>query len=170
METPSYIRSLILPSNGQKAVTRRVWSIDLMMVWLPFLTSTNVMGETAITPDALGAPLRLASNSDGSVKFSKSGRPVMRVAKEIADTVRLVRENFTASLISYANGVLADNPEGFKAQLETATKAGEPIVNSDRHNLEQAVALANAEAIRLAERQAKADAKAKGREGALVTA
>jgi len=170
METPNYIKSLILPSNGQKPVTRRVWSIDLMIVWLPFLNATNVMGETVIAPDALGAPLRLAYASDGSVKFSKSGRPVMRVAKEIADTVRLVRENFTASLISYANGVVADKPEEFKAHLQTAQKAGEPIVNSDRHNLEQAIAQAQAEAVKEAEKKARVEAKAKEREGALVTA
>jgi len=170
METPSYIKSLILPTNGQKPVTRRVWSIDLMLVWLPFLNATNVMGETAITPDALGAPLRLAYASDGSVKFSKSGRPVMRVAKEIADTVRLVRENFTASLISYANGVLADKPEEFKAHLQTAQLAGEPIANSDRHNLEQAIAQAQAEAVKEAEKKARADTRARGKAEVLVTA
>jgi len=139
METPNYIKSLLMP-NGKKSRGRRVWSIDLETVWLPFFTATNTMGDTAIPADALGAPLRLAYDQDGSVKFSKTGRPVTKVAKDIADNVRLVRDNFTASLLSYANGVITENPEGYKAQVEQARQAGEPIVNRDRQNLDQAIA------------------------------
>src|SRR3990172_124444 len=36
METPSYIKSLLIP-NGKKPAGRKVWSIDLETVWLPFL-------------------------------------------------------------------------------------------------------------------------------------
>ena len=66
MDTPNYIRSLLMP-NGNKPRGRRVWSIDLESVWLPFLTATNTVGDTAIPVDALGAPLRLAYNAVGSV-------------------------------------------------------------------------------------------------------
>ena len=41
------------------------------------------MGDTAIPSEALGAPLRLGYNKDGTVKFSNSGKPVIRVAKEL---------------------------------------------------------------------------------------
>ena len=160
METPQYIKSLLIP-NGKKPAGRRVWSIDLETVWLPFFTSTNVMGETAIPSDALGAPLRLAYNADGSVKFSKTGRPVTKVAKEIADSVRLVRENFTASLLSYANGIMTENPDGYKAEIDKARQAGEPIVNRDRQNLEQAIAKLREQ--ELAEAMAQAEAKSKGK-------
>jgi septum formation inhibitor MinC len=160
METPNYIKALLIP-NGHKPKGRKVWSIDLETVWLPFYTATNTMGETHISPDALGAPLRLGYDADGSVKFSKTGRPVVKVAKELSDNIRLVRENFSASLISYANGVIAENPEGYKEQVEQARQAGEPIVKKDNERLQQALAkkveeeLAKAKADELAKAQAQ---------------
>jgi len=160
MDTPNYIKSLLLP-NGNKPRGRRVWSIDLESVWLPFLTATNTMGDTAIPVDALGAPLRLAYNADGSVKFSKAGRPVTKVAKEVADSVKLIRDNFTAGLVAYAGAVIADKPEDYKAQVELAREAGEPIIAKDRANLDKAIANAMVEAV--AETEVKAKAKARGR-------
>ena len=165
-DTPSYITSLLTPSNGQKARSRKVWSIDLEQVWLPFFHATNVVGETHLPPDALGAPLRLAYNLDGSVKFSKAGRPVMRVAKDLNETIRLVRDNFTANLVGYSSQVVADMPDQFKHQLEVAHKAGQPIINADKRELTKAVARANAEAIR----EAKQEAKAPDKVPALATA
>lgn len=160
METPNYIKALLMP-NGRKPTGRRVWSIDLEMVWLPFFTATNTMGDTHISPDALGAPLRLAYQADGSVKFSKTGRPVTKVAKDLSDNIRLVRENFTAGLINYANGVIAENPDGYKAQVEVARKAGEPIIRKDKQNLEQALAEAMEQAIAEAEGKGEVKAEAK---------
>jgi len=162
METPQYIKSLLMP-NGKQPKGRRVWSIDLETVWLPFFTATNTMGETEIPADALGAPLRLAYEADGSVKFSKTGRPVTKVAKEIGDSVKLVKENFTASLLAYANGVIAENPDGYKAQVEKARRAGDPIVSRDRQNLEKAIAKLHEQEIAeaIAETQPKGKGKAK---------
>ena len=145
MKTPQYIKALLKP-NGTKPAGRKVWSIDLESVWLPFLTATNTMGDTAIPHDCLGAPLRLAYNGDGSVKFSKSGRPVIKVAKDIQDNVRMVRENFVASLQAYAHSVAHENPEGYKAEVEASAKAGLPIVERDKEALEAAISL-QAEAI-----------------------
>lgn len=146
METPSYVKALLRP-NGNKPAGRRIWSIDLEQVWLPFFTATNTMGDTAIPHDALGAPLRLAYDSDGSVKFSKTGRPVVKVAKEIADGVKMVRENFVAGLKAYANGIITECPEGYKAQVEASIKAGKPIVEADKLALVNALAaLAKAQA------------------------
>ena len=156
METPSYIKSLLIP-NGKKPAGRKVWSIDLETVWLPFFTATNTMGDTRIAPDALGAPLRLAYAPDGSVKFSKSGRPVIAVSKEIAQNVRLVRENFVAGLQDYANAVVTENPDGYKAMVEMAGKAGQPILTTDRRNLDKAMADRMEEAIAEAEANAEAD-------------
>ena len=138
VETPSYIKALLIP-NGKKPAVRKVWSIDLETVWLPFFTASNVVGDTRIPAEALGAPLRLAYDTDGSVKFSKTGRPITKVVKEIADSVRMVRENFTASLLAHANGVITDNAEGYKAQVEMAKKAGEPILTKDKENLQEAM-------------------------------
>jgi hypothetical protein len=114
------------------------------------------MGDTAIPADAMGAPLRLGYNADGSVKFSKTGRPVTKVVKDIADSVRLVKDNFTAGLLAYANGVITDNPDGYKAQIELAREAGEPIIAKDRANLDKAIANAMVEAVAEAEVKAKA--------------
>ena len=61
------------------------------------------------------------------MRFSQTGRPVIRVAKELSDNVRLVRANFEANLISYTGSVMNDNTEAYKAQLEQSNKAGAPI-------------------------------------------
>jgi hypothetical protein len=140
METPTYIKALLRPNGKAKPQGRRIWSIDLETVWLPFFTATNTMGDTAIPAEALGAPLRLAYDPDGEVKFSKTGRPVIKVVKDIADSVRLVRENFVAGLMTYANGVATESPEGYKAQVQASMEAGKPIVEKDRQALEDAFA------------------------------
>ena len=158
-DTPNYIKSLLIP-NGNKPRGRRVWSLDLESVWLPFFTATNLQSDTAIPLDALGAPLRLAYAQDGSVKFSKSGRPVVRVAKPIADSVKLVRENFAANLVAYAEGVAQDNPEGFEAIQKSAHEAGEPIATQDRANMSKAIAEAMEKSIAEAKAEARKAPKA----------
>ena len=150
METPNYIKTLLLP-NGKKPAGRKVWSIDLEMVWLPFFTATNVMGDSHLAPDVIGAPIRLAYDPDGSVKFSKAGRPVTKVVKDLSDSIRLVRENFTAGLLSYAQAVVTEKPEDYKAEIDRASKAGEPIANKDRASLDKALKLRQEKAIAEAE-------------------
>ena len=178
MESPNYIKRLLIPSI-QKPRGRKVWSIDLEQVWLPFFTATNTQGDTAIPVDALGCPLRLGYDKAGAVRFSQAGRPIIRVAKEIADSVRLVRDNFTANLLNYAGSVIKDNGDGYKAQVALARKAGEPIIQHDRQQLNLALearakaeAEAVAKAVTVAEAVAKAEAvKSKSRpERELVTA
>jgi len=166
-DTPNYIKSLLLP-NGKKPTGRRVWSLDLESIWLPFFTATNLQSDTAIPLDALGAPLRLAYAQDGSVKFSKSGRPVVRVAKPIADSVKLVRENFAANLVAYAEGVAQDNPKGYDALHKKAIKAGQPIATADRANLDRAIAEAMEKS--MAEAEAPQAPEAPKQERVAVTA
>jgi hypothetical protein len=43
MEIPNYIAALLQPQT-QKPTGRKVWSIDLETVWLPFFHATNVAG------------------------------------------------------------------------------------------------------------------------------
>ena len=168
METPNYIKALLMP-NGKKPTGRRIWSLDLETIWQPFLFATNLMGETAIPLDALGAPLRLAYAQDGSVKFSKSGRPVIRVAKPIADSVKLIRDNFAANLAAYAEGVAEVNPNGYEALKKKASKAGHLIATTDRVNMEKAIAEAMAKSLAEAETEAPAEAP-KAEEKTPVTA
>ncbi len=128
--TPSYISALVKPLPGRGS-DRRAWSIPLAGVWLPFFTATNTAGETAIEAEVLGAPLRLQHEKDGTPKFSQNGKPVIRIVKELADQIRIVRENFTAGLLSYAQSVQKAMPNEFKAQVEVAQKAGETIITQD---------------------------------------
>ena len=73
METPNYIKSLVTP-NTKQPQGRKVWSIDLQQVWLPFFTATNTMGDTAIPSEAIGCPLRLGYDKAGQVRFSQAGK------------------------------------------------------------------------------------------------
>lgn len=125
-DTPGYISALLQP-RPQATADRRAWSIPVFGVWVPFFTATNTEGQTHISAEALGAPVRLAKDSDGSVKFGKSGRPVLKLVKELGDQVKLVRDNFTAGLVSYAEGVMRAMPDAYKAQAEAARKKGEAI-------------------------------------------
>ena len=153
--TSTYIKALVTPQAKQGSNSRKVWSIDLETVWLPFFTATNTMGDTSLPSEALGAPLRLGYNKDGTVKFSNAGKPVIRVAKELSDSVKMVRENFVAGLQAYANGVATENPDGFKAQIAKSVEAGMPILTRDNSSLKDAYAKIVAE-------QIEAELKAKG--------
>ena len=165
-ETPNYIKTLLMPTT-KAPQGRRAWSIDLESVWLPFFTATNTMGDTAIPHDALGCPLRLAFDKDGSVKFSRNGRPVTRIAKPIAQSVSLVRENFVANLKQYAQGVADSRTEEYAQQIELQREAGEPIIRHDKAELDKAIRLqvekAMAEAQEQAQQKAEAEAPAEHR-------
>ena len=87
---------------------------------------------------------------------AKTGRPVMKVAKELQDNVRMVGENFIAGWLAYAKAVREANPEGYKAEIAKAQEAGRPIIEKDRQALEQALAI-------LAEAQAEAATKAEAK-------
>ena len=136
---PAYITSLLKPTTS-KARERRAWSIPLETVWIPFFTATNTEGLTAIAHEALGAPLRLAYNKDSSPKFGNNGRPVVRVAKELAEQVRLVRENFQATLQNFSMQVRESNPEGYTQEIRLNAEAGNPIVENDNKAIEKAMA------------------------------
>jgi len=112
------------------------------------------MGDTAIPLDALGCPIRLSYDKDGSVKFSKSGRVVTKVVKPIADSVTLIRQNFVANLQQYAEQVATDREEDYAKQIEMATIAGKPIIAHDRIQLDKAIQLQLEEAMRQAEAEA----------------
>jgi hypothetical protein len=119
--------------------------------WLPFFHSTNLEGQTKISLEALGAPLRLGYNPDGSVRFSKAGRPIIRIVKDISDNVRLVRENFVAGLQSYAHEVITANTEAYNKQVAEAVKAGKPIIERDSNELVKAMSKAVEQAVNAVE-------------------
>ena len=157
--TPNYIRTLLTPST-KAPQGRKAWSIDLETVWLPFLTATNTMGDTAIPHDALGCPLRLAYDKDGSVRFGRTGRPVTRIAKPIAQTVSLVRENFVANLKDYASQVAESHTQEFNTQIALQREAGEPILQHDKAEMDKAIQLQVELAMIEAEKHQQAEASA----------
>jgi hypothetical protein len=165
--TPNFIKTLV-KANG-KGSGRKVWSVDLETVWLPFFTATNTMGDTRIPHEALGAPLRLTYNPDGSVKFSKAGRPVIKVAKDISDNVKLVRENFIAGLQNYASTVINENTEAYKEQVKLCTEAGAPLQAHDKDKLDEAMEKIVQQAIDEAETHEHSHSETESKEKELVT-
>jgi len=125
-----YIQNLLQPVPS-KTQDRRVWGVELYGVWIPFFTATNAEGVSAIPAEALGAPLRLQKNQDGTPKFTKSGRPQLRVVKEVATQVRIVKENFVAGIRNYADAIAEKMPDQYQATVDTNKKAGEPITDKD---------------------------------------
>ena len=147
---PTYISNLLKPPASTPSNDRKVWSMPLNGVWLPFFTATNVTGTSAISADVLGAPLRLAREQDGTPKFSNRGKPVIRVVKELSDQIKIVRENYMAGLVQFAATVQKAMPEEYKAQVKAAHEAGAPIMEKDVEDLtvymEALAAAANAAA------------------------
>lgn len=160
-----YIKSLVTPTPKAQS-GRKVWSLDLTQVWLPFFTATNATGDTNIPASAIGAPLRLSYDKTGQPRFSQAGRPVIRVAKELADSVKMVRDNFTANLIAYAGKVADEKPDAIASVIQSAKIAGEPIQRYDNAQLSRAMLARQKEA---EEAQAEEEAKT-GKEAELVTA
>jgi hypothetical protein len=138
MNVPNYITTLLQPT-ASRPTGRRVWSIDLETVWVPFFTATNTVKATAIPSEALGAPLRLAYDKDGEVRFTKSGRPSLKVATEVAANVRMVRENFVANLQSFTGKVMGQEKDAYKAEVEAAQVAAQPIVAKMKDDLNLAL-------------------------------
>ena len=128
--TPNYVSALLMPHAEAKS-DRRVWSVPLLGVWVPFFTATNAAGETDISSDVIGAPIRLQRNQDGTPKFSKNGKLVLRTVKELSDQIRLVRDNFTFGLMAYTENIRKTMPAEYKAQVEAAENAGAPIIKGD---------------------------------------
>jgi len=136
---PNYIATLLQPLPVKAPRGRKVWSIDLEGVWVPFFTATNTVKATAIPSEALGAPLRLAYDKDGEVKFTKSGRPSLKVVSELATQIRIVRENFVANLQSFTGQVVRKAKDAYKAEVEASRKAAEPILAKMDEDLQLAV-------------------------------
>jgi hypothetical protein len=137
----NYISGLVKANKTEKKQARKSWSIDLESVWLPFFNATNATGETAISNEALGVPLRLSTDKDGMVKFAKDGKPRITIVKELSDTIKCVRENFVAGLQSYAHDVASsdDTKQAYNDQIEANLRASKPIVKAEQKKLKEAI-------------------------------
>jgi hypothetical protein len=133
----NYMVALLAPVS-KTAGSRRAWGIAVEDVWVPYFTATNVKGITHLEPDVLGKPLRLAKNKDGSVRFSDSGRPVMRMAKDLNTQISVARDNFVASLQAYTGMVMEERPEDYKDEVELAQAAAIPIFQKEASDIQEA--------------------------------
>ena len=140
-ESPDYIKALLTPPTSGGS-SRRAWSIDVESTWVPFFTATNVMGETTLPDEVLGAPIRLAKSPDGDVRFTKTGRPIMRVAPELNAQIGIVRENFVAGLQAYTGSVMEERPDAYGVQVAAQQAVGNPLTEQDGSDVLAAVEMA----------------------------
>lgn len=127
MLTLEDVKSMTTPQL-KKGGDKRAWSIAVESTWVRFYTATNVKGFTHIPSDVLGAPTRLARDKDGSIKFSKAGRPVTRVHPVLAEQVRVARQNYEADLLDFAGSIASEMPDAYKAEVESAQPAAQPVL------------------------------------------
>ncbi len=135
-KSPSYISALVTPGPGSNS-GRKSWSIDVESIWVPFFTATNAMGDTNISPETLGAPIRLATDKAGAVRFSPNGRPSLRIAPDLTKQIRIVRENFVASLQQYTGTVIEENGDAYRSQVEANQAAATPFLEQDTKLLQE---------------------------------
>ena len=135
-KSPSFISALVTPGPGA-ASGKKSWSVDVESVWVPFFTATNAQGDTNVSPETLGAPIRLAVDKAGVVRFTANGRPSMRIAPELTQQIRVVRENFVASLVNYTGTVIEENGDAYKAQVERNQAAATPLLEQDSKMLQE---------------------------------
>lgn len=150
-DSNSWIKSLVQPMPSKTVLTRRVKGFDVDML-VNFALAQNVEGNTNIPLDAIGAPYRLATAKDGTVKFSQAGRPSIRIAKPIVAFGTMIHQNIVAGIMAETSRVFTEKEAEVKAMAEAASKVGAPIIAADEK------LLATAEAALL---KAAADAKAK---------
>ena len=135
-KSPSFISALVTPGPGSNS-GRKSWSIDVESVWVPFFTATNAMGDTNIAHETLGAPIRLATDKAGAVRFTPNGRPALRIAPDLSQQIRVVRENFIASLQNYTGTVIEENADAYRSQVEANQAAATPLLEQDAKMLQE---------------------------------
>ncbi len=135
-KSPSFISALVTPGPGSNS-GKKSWSIDVESVWVPFFTATNAQGDTDVSPETLGAPIRLATDKAGAVRFTPTGRPSMRIAPELSQQIRVVRENFVASLQNYTGTVIEENGDAYRHQVERNQAAATPLLEQDTKMLQE---------------------------------
>jgi hypothetical protein len=142
MTITSLLRPVVKKTGG-----RKVWGLDLETTLVPFFTAEAVEGHAYIPPEVLGCPVRLQRNEDGEVKFSKTGKPVIRVAQEMGGMVRLMRENLEANLQAHALEVKTAMPDKYIEAVKLNQALGKPIADKDVLDLSAAIDSRNAAAV-----------------------
>lgn len=134
---------VVIAPATRRAATRRVWGIDLD-TWVSYLTATNVMGKTQFAPEILGKPLELARAKDGSIRFNDSGKPIVRVRKDISSFANNARDKYASSLQAYTGLVMGERPEAFKDMVGSSQQAAAPLYEQETLDLAEATAMLEA--------------------------
>lgn len=159
---PEYVKQLARP-RAAGASERKVWSIGLDSKWVPYFTATNTAGVTAVSPAALGAPLRPAKDKSGAVRFGTSGKVQFRVEPELNASIMAAKENFEASLVEFAKSVQAEHPDEYRAQAQANAVAAAPVMQqvasdiADAQAKREALAKAADEAAKIAAQPASTE-------------
>ena len=141
--TRNFMKAMLTP-NGQGRPSKKAWSIDVENTWVPFFTAAKATVDEYGNPacdlpdDVLGAPVRLATDKDGNVRFGANGRPITRVHSDLNDQIAIVRENFIASLHDQTGAVMEENPEGYATVVANAQAAAAPIYAKEADDLSAA--------------------------------
>jgi hypothetical protein len=159
MTITSLLRPVVKKTGG-----RKVWGLDLETTLVPFFTAKAVEGQAYIPPEVLGCPVRLQRDEDGEVKFSKTGKPVIRVAQEMSGMVRLMRENLELNLQAHAIEVKTANPDKYAQAVKLNMTLGKPIAERDALDLTAAIDAKNAAAVAAATAAATAKVAAENPE------
>ncbi len=133
------IKALVTPLPTKDQITRRVKSLDVAML-VSFAVAQNVEGNTTIPLEAIGAPYRLRTNKAGEVAFSASGRPSVRVAKELVAFGTMIHNNIVSAIVSDTARVFTEKEAEVNTMIAAAQKAGAPIINADNVKLTAAIA------------------------------
>lgn len=142
MTITSLLRPVVKKTGG-----RKVWGLDLETTLVPFFTAEAVEGHAYIPPEVLGCPVRLQRNEDGEVKFTKTGKPVIRIAQEMGSMVRAMRDNLELNLQAHAVEVKTANPDKYAQAVKLNMTLGKPIAEKDALDLTAAIDAKNAAAV-----------------------
>jgi len=130
MIAPDFIQALFAP-KAPKSVDKKTWGISVNTVFVPLFTASNADGLTAISNEAIGAPYRIARDTDGTPKLSASGKPIIRLNKDFAEQVGLQRENYVAQAMTYVAKVAKSKANAYATEVAHNREAGTPIVEHD---------------------------------------
>jgi hypothetical protein len=130
-ELSAHFGAMLAPST--KAISRKAWGLDVETFWVPVFTAAKVMGYAQDLPDeSLGAPIRLAYDKDGSVKFSQTtGLPTFKVDPRVTEKVKLAMENYSSANLQHVGVVAQERKTAYQAQVKRQQDAGRPFIEAD---------------------------------------
>lgn len=162
-QTRQQFASLLAP-NAKTANSRKAWGIDVNTVWLPYFTAAKTVGAVNnqdLPDEALGAPIRLARDKAGDIRFSEAtGRPITKVAPELNTMVNRARENFVASLLNQADAIQSEMPDAYAEQVARQDMLAQPLIDKDGQDLETALTAREVAASLAVQRAALAEQEA----------